>query len=146
VYETNLARAILRCAGGHYGKPAFLNSAKHGSLMLAWPMPSVPVPTTDVFELLMAQVSAGIKSLPMAISEWNGVSREGAFQLLEQVAIDNEEMAERVPSLSPERPEPRPEEPAPTHSAPEASDEPVDSGAEEDDTVVAEELQVGEMV
>ena len=50
--------------------------------------------------MLLGQVTAGIKSLPMAVSEWYGVDREAAFLLLEQVELDNTELKERAPTLA----------------------------------------------
>lgn len=100
IYETAISRCILRCAGNHYGRPDLVNDAKHGKLTLGWPQPSVPVPTQDNLDLLLGQVSAGIKSLPMAVSEWYGVDREAAFLLLEQVELDNVELKKRAPTLA----------------------------------------------
>jgi hypothetical protein len=100
LYETNIARMILRCAGGHYGRQDLIRAAKVGKLSLAWPQPSVPVPTKDNLDLLLEQVQAGFKSLVMATSEWYGCEREQAFQILEQVEADNAELAERAPTLA----------------------------------------------
>lgn len=100
LYETDLARTILRCAGGHYGRPELVADAKVGSLTLSWPQPSVPVPTQDNLDLLLGQVTAGIKSLPMATAEWYGCDRECAFKILEQVEADNKELEKRAPTLA----------------------------------------------
>jgi hypothetical protein len=100
LYETDIARTILRCAGGHYGRPELVNDAKVGSLTLSWPQPSVPVPTQDNLDLLLGQVTAGIKSLPMATAEWYGCDRECAFKILEQVEADNKELEKRAPTLA----------------------------------------------
>jgi hypothetical protein len=100
LYETEIARCILRCAGGHYGRPDLLRAAKTGKLSLAWPQPSVPVPTKDNLDLLLEQVNAGLKSLVMATCEWYGCEREQAFQILEQIEADNAELEERAPTLA----------------------------------------------
>jgi hypothetical protein len=100
LYETEIARTILRCAGGHYGRPELVQDAKVGSLTLSWPQPSVPVPTQDNLDLLLGQVTAGIKSLPMATAEWYGCDRECAFKILEQVELDNAELKRRAPTLA----------------------------------------------
>jgi Phage portal protein, SPP1 Gp6-like len=103
VYETAIARCVLRCAGNHYGKRNLVASSKSGSMALGWPQPSVPVPTQDNLDLLVGQVTVGIKSLVMAAQEWYGVDREQALQLLEQVELDNTELAQRAPTLAPQR-------------------------------------------
>jgi hypothetical protein len=100
LYETEIARTILRCAGNHYGKADLAASAESGSLTLGWAQPSVPVPTPDNLELTMGQVSAGFKSLAMALMEWYGVDREGAFQILEQIEKDNAELKKRAPGIA----------------------------------------------
>jgi hypothetical protein len=100
LYETEIARTILRCSGGHYGRADLTRAAKTGKLSLAWPQPSVPVPTKDNLDLLLEQVTAGFKSLVMATSEWYGCEREQAFQILEQVEKDNAELEERAPTLA----------------------------------------------
>jgi hypothetical protein len=109
LYETNIGRCILRCVGNHYGKAKLAASAESGSMALGWPQPSVPVPTPDNLDLLLKQVYAGFKSLPMAVSEWSGVDREGAFQILEQVEKDNAELKARAPNIAAKL-EPKPDE------------------------------------
>ena len=99
LYESNIARMILRCGGGHYGKPELVAAAKTGKMTLGWPQPSVPVPTADNLLLLQQQVTNGYKSMPMAMQEWYGCDREQAFLLMEQIEADNVEMAKRVPTL-----------------------------------------------
>jgi hypothetical protein len=100
LYETNIARMILRAAGNHYGKPELVDAAKTGKMTLGWPQPSVPVPTKDNLDLLDEQVTKGYKSMPMAFQEWYGCDREQAFLLMEQIEADNKEMALRVPTLA----------------------------------------------
>lgn len=104
LYETAIARTILTCAGTHFGKPALVASAQKGSLALGWPQPSVTVPTQDNLDLLKCEIEAGFKSLVMAVGEWYSVDREAAFQLLEQIEEDNEELKKRAPSLAPQPP------------------------------------------
>jgi hypothetical protein len=131
LYETNIARTILRCGGNHYNRANLVAAAKAGKLALGWPQPTVPVPTADNLDLLLAQVERGIKSLPMVCQEWYGVDREQAFQILEQVEKDNAELAKRAPSLVPRREDDQVDD----NEAPEESDdEDRDdlSGADED--------------
>ena len=99
LYESKIARCILRCAGGYYGKSQLVSDAKKGSLALGWPQPTVPVPTADNLELGLTEVSSGIASLPQFVSKWYGVDREQAFVILEQIQDDNAEMKKRVPEL-----------------------------------------------
>lgn len=98
VYEHDLARTILTCAGNHYRKSALL-AASAGIMSLGWPMASVPVPTDDNFKFQLDQVNAGIISLPMLIQQFFGMSREEAFMQLEQVEADNSELKKRAPKL-----------------------------------------------
>ncbi len=138
IYETSIARTILRCAGNHYSKPALVNDAKVGMLTIAWPQPTVPVPTQDNLDLLLGQVSAGIKSLPMATMEWYGCDRESAFKILEQVELDNEELKRRAPTLALQGaglPKPVDPDDDPDHDPDhEGDDDGTDeTGAEEDD-------------
>jgi hypothetical protein len=100
LYETNIGRTILRCAGNHYGRADLVAAAKKGSLALGWDQPSVPVPTADNLDLSIKQVFAGYASLPMAIQKWYGVDREGAFQILEQIEKDNAELKKRAPGIA----------------------------------------------
>jgi hypothetical protein len=131
LYETEIARTILRCAGGHYGRADLTRAAMKGKLSLAWPQPSVPVPTKDNLDLLLEQVGAGFKSLVMATSEWYGCEREQAFQILEQVEKDNAELEERAPTLALRRGDEEDNE----GTDPSSDDKPTDelSGADEDD-------------
>lgn len=99
LYESDLARTILRCAGNHYGRPKLVAAAKAGKLSLSWPQATVPVPTQDNLELALGQVQAGLLSLPMLVQQWFGLQREPAFLHLEQVEADNAELKKRAPGL-----------------------------------------------
>jgi hypothetical protein len=83
-------------------------------------------------------------SLPMAVSQWYGVDREGAFCILEQVEEDNEELMKRAPTLAPQPP---PEEAPPSNGQPSANGktgmEAELTGEPEDDTEVAEQTAGG---
>jgi Phage portal protein, SPP1 Gp6-like len=125
LYETNIGRTILRCSGNHYGNAGLVAAAKKGTLALGWPQPSVPVPTPDNLDLLLKQVYAGFKSLPMAVSEWSGVDREGAFQVLEQVEKDNAELKRRAPNIAAKLEPPKPDD--------DEEDEPGDGGVNASD-------------
>jgi Phage portal protein, SPP1 Gp6-like len=100
LYETAIARLILRCSGNHYGRSNLVTAAKDGKLALGWPQPTVPVPTADNLDLAMRQVSAGIMSLPMLCQQWYGMDREQSFMHLEQVEADNAELAKRAPTIA----------------------------------------------
>jgi hypothetical protein len=99
IYETNLAKTILTCAGNHYGKQQLANSAKSGRLVTAWPKPSVPVPTTDALELGLGEVQAGLKSLLGLIQDWYGVTRDQALELAKQISKDNADLTKINPDL-----------------------------------------------
>jgi hypothetical protein len=100
LYETEIARTVLRCAGNHYGKPGLVAAADAGRLTLGWPQPTVPVPTADNLELMMGQVSSGLKSLIMAVMEWYGLDRDGAIALLEQIEDDRRDLMKAAPSIA----------------------------------------------
>lgn len=100
LYESDLARTILRCAGNHYGRPKLVAAAKAGKLSISWPQTTVPVPTQDNLDLALGQVSAGLLSLPMLAQQWFGLQREQAFLHLEQVEADNTELKKRAPTLA----------------------------------------------
>jgi hypothetical protein len=99
VYEASLAKTILTCAGTHYGIPSLVSSAKSGRLALAWPKPSVPIPTADVLELGIAEVQAGLKSLLMLVQDWYGVGREQALQIMEQIQEDQADAGKINPAI-----------------------------------------------
>jgi hypothetical protein len=100
VYEANLAKVVLTCAGNHYGMPRLAASAKAGRLALAWPKPSVPVPTADVLELAVAEVNAGVKSRLQLIQDWYGIQRDQALQLAAQMMQDDADLAAANPALA----------------------------------------------
>ncbi len=136
LYETEIARCILRCAGGHYKRAELVTAAKSGKLALGWPQPTVPVPTQDNLDLLLGQVERGLKSLVMAAQEWYGVDRESAFQILEQVEEDNEELQQRAPSLAMQKPE----EEEDNEGGDESSDKAEETGEDEDSATRDEKL------
>lgn len=109
-YETELARVILTCAGNHYGRPQYVASAASGTLALAWPQPSVPIPTQDRLELLQAEVRVGLKSYLMSVEEWYGVDRAQAIHIVQQIEADQAALAAIAPGL------------AESHARPEADD------------------------
>jgi len=122
IYETDGARTILTCLGNHYRRPKLVRSAQTGNLILGWPAPSVPVPTNDWFELELAKIAAGTKSLIMTIQEIYGVTRDHALQILRQIRADQDEAKGIVPeSVLFARPE-APDEEQPDPSGAEDTD------------------------
>lgn len=97
VYEQDLARRTLSCAGHHYGRPELLASATAGRLVLGWPQPTIPVPTEDTLALLKDEVASGFKSFLMAIQQWYGIGRDEAEELLRQVRRDTDLVATIFP-------------------------------------------------
>jgi hypothetical protein len=113
VYECDLAKKTLLCAGNHYGKTELVAAAEAGRLLVTWPQPSIPIPTPDGLQLLVAEVQAGMKSHLQAIAQWNGIGREAALELVEQMAQDDADLAKAHPDLAEinvPKPEPTPEE------------------------------------
>lgn len=98
IYEEGLARTILACAGAYYGRPAPAAGADAGHLALAWPMPTIPVPTDDWLNLQLMREQAGLTSKIMITMEDYGVGREQAIGILERVAEDNELLATLMPA------------------------------------------------
>jgi hypothetical protein len=110
VYETNLARTILHCAGSHYGRPELAAAAAGLRLLLAWPEPSIPIPGPDRDLADQAELSLGIKSRIQLVMERRGLSREQAVAYLEQVALDEAEFARLTPEMTAEPDENEPAE------------------------------------
>jgi hypothetical protein len=100
VYEGELARTVLRCAGNHYRRAELVTAAAKGILSLGWPAPSIPVPTDDWLQTEVAKVQAGLKSLIMVAQEMYGVAREQAVEILRQVKADQDELQTIMPDLS----------------------------------------------
>lgn len=100
VYENDLARRTLLCAGNHYGMPELVNSARKGRLVLGWPQPTIPVPTEDTLKLLQEEVGSGFKSHLMALQQWYGVSRDEALVLIEQIKTDTDELKKVFPDIA----------------------------------------------
>jgi hypothetical protein len=114
IYETGLARTILRCAGNHYGRADLVQAAKAGKLSLGWPAPSVVVATADWLDTEKLKVEMGVKSVVMVAQEMYGVPREQALEIIKQVTVDQEELVAINPDLKP----PTPEELAAAQQAP----------------------------
>lgn len=93
-YETEIARAILECAGNHYGVPAFLDALPTLTMNLSWPEPSIITPGPERDESDDYQRRNKITSLTMSIQERFGFSREQAQEHLKQVAEDFEDEQE----------------------------------------------------
>ncbi len=106
IYETDLARTILRCAGNHYRRADLLRDAVKGKLSLGWPAPSVIVATADWLDTEKLKVEMGLKSVVMVAQEMYGVPREQALEILKQVTEDQEELIAINPDL---KPSPQPE-------------------------------------
>lgn len=123
VYEGDLAKRTLVCCGNHYGKSELVVAAHNGRLVLGWPQPSIPIPTPDGLQLLVAEVQAGMKSHLQAIMQWNGISRVEALELVEQMATDDADLAAAHPILAEVNvPKPEPEEPGPGENGKKDSD------------------------
>ncbi len=98
VYEQDLARRTLLCAGSHYGRPELVASARSGRMVLGWPQPTIPVPTSDTLDLLKDEVASGFKSLVSAVGQWYGIGHDDAVELLKQIKRDNDLVASIFPT------------------------------------------------
>ena len=99
-FEHDLAKRTLLCVGNHYGVANLKTAAIAGRITLAWPQPTIPVPTQDSLELLNLEVSSGYKSHLMALQQWYGLaSRDEAVELLRQIKEDTEELATLYPTI-----------------------------------------------
>lgn len=108
IYEENLGKVTLIAAGNHYGKPALVTAGKKGSMALAWPQPSIPVPTPDRLQLSVGEVQAGIKSQLMLIQDWYGVDRAQALEIAEQIEKDQADLKAVAPTLTAQPPQQEP--------------------------------------
>ena len=126
IYEENLAKLMLICAGNHYGRADLVAAGKKGMLSLGWPQPSIPVPTPDRLELAVGEVQAGIKSHLMLIQDWYGVDRSQALEIAAQIEKDQADLKKAAPSLAAE-----PQKPADT--PPDQDDQDQSTGSDESD-------------
>jgi len=102
--ESELAKAVLTCAGNHYGHPELVEQAKAVRLLLSWADPRIPVPGPERDQADEWEMQTGIKSRVMVVMERYGLSRDQALEHLAQVAADNEE-AEAIAPMEEETPE-----------------------------------------
>ena len=86
--ECDIAKAILECAGNHYGKPELVNAGRTGRLTLGWPEPTIPVPGPDRDATNAAAIAGGTKSKTMVVMETYSCDRPQALEILKQIAED----------------------------------------------------------
>jgi hypothetical protein len=99
-YESDLAWRTLTCMGGHYGREDLIRSADNGKLELAWPETTLAVTTLDNLQLVEAKVQSGYMSRLMAFQEIFDLSREQALAKVEQIRIDDEDIAKINPQMA----------------------------------------------
>ncbi len=87
-YETEIARAILTCAGNHYGRPELTAAGAGPSLLLGWPEPTITTPGADRDHSDAWRMQMGLASRTQILMERDGCSRDQALRKLEQVARD----------------------------------------------------------
>lgn len=104
IFEEDLARAILECAGAFYRHDEWIVQARTGHMLLGWPIPTIPIQTDDWLNLQLAREAAGLTSKIMITMETYGIGREQAIAILEQVKEDRDELA-RLGIEMPEEPE-----------------------------------------
>jgi hypothetical protein len=103
VYEEDLGKRSLICAGNHYGGTTgagLVSAAAKGKLTTGWPQPAIPVPTPDRLQLLQDEVKTGFTSYIQAVAQWYGVPRAEALEMIKQIETDNAELLTLAPSLA----------------------------------------------
>ena len=100
VYEEDLAKRTLICAGNHYGKPELVSQTELGHLTAGWPRPRLAVVTTDILDVGIAEVQNGLKSHLMLIQDTYGIGRDEALALLEQMKEDDADVAKIMPEVA----------------------------------------------
>ena len=99
VYEHDIGKRSLLCAGNHYGIESLAKAAMDGHMVCVWPQPRLAVNTPDKLELIQGEVQAGFKSHLMAVQDWYGVGRDEALDIVEQIKDDEEELKRIFPEL-----------------------------------------------
>ena len=90
IYEADLARVILACAGRFYRRPQLVAEAAAGKLAVTWPLPNIPIQTDDWLQLQLMRYQAGLTSKIAITMDTYGCSRDQAIAILEQVREDRE--------------------------------------------------------
>ena len=90
IYECDLARVILACAGKFYRRPRLVAEAAAGKLAVTWPLPNIPIQTDDWLQLQLMRYQAGLTSKIAITMDTYGCSRDQAIAILEQVREDRE--------------------------------------------------------
>ena len=90
IYECDLARVILACAGKFYRRPQLVAEAAGGKLAVTWPLPNIPIQTDDWLQLQLMRYQAGLTSKIAITMDTYGCSRDQAIAILEQVKEDRE--------------------------------------------------------
>ena len=88
LYETELAKCILMCAGNHYGIPVLVTEAEGLDLMLGWPESKIATPGPERNEEDTWRVQMGLVSRIGLLMERDGCSQAQAIQKIKQVAKD----------------------------------------------------------
>lgn len=128
-FEEDLARLVLLCSGNHYRRPDLAAAAEAGRLALAWPQPSLAIPTPDRLEMLQGEVALGYKSQLQALAEWYGVDREQALAIVARIEADDAELRRLAPAYAAAVLAARPTEP--TDPEPTAADDDPDAAGVE---------------
>lgn len=99
IYESQIARKILLCAGNYYDDPALVQAAHEGTLTLGWSDPSIPFPSVDRNEIYKGEIEMGVRSRLQIIQEVYGCDRDRALAILEQIAQDKKDEDRLLPML-----------------------------------------------
>ncbi len=127
-FEAQIAKAILTCAGNHYGKADLLTAAETGRLTLGWPEPTIPIPGPDRDEADANAMAMGIKSELMVIQERYGCTRDQALEMVKQIEQDKADVAKLRPE---QEAEPDPADPGKDDQGGTDDEQPADDTAEQ---------------
>ncbi len=111
VYETELAKVVLTCAGytdesgGRYANAESLAAAAEDlELLLTWP--EIQLPSIDRDNADQHAIQMGLTSRLMVIQDRYGLNREQAIERVKQIRIDGDEADEIDPPPVPVAPPP----------------------------------------
>lgn len=109
-WEASLARVCLTAAGAYYGRADLAAAGLGGRLQLAWPPPSIDLPSADRDEQDRSSLELGMESRVMIAMRRFGLSREQALEHLRQAAEDEAELGRDLDEPEPP-PQPAADEP-----------------------------------
>jgi hypothetical protein len=91
-WEHSLAEVVLAVGGAYYSRPELLAAAADLDLTAVWPEPQIPIPDPARDEIDENRLAMGLTSRVMLVMERSGLDRDGALELIGQVARDEAEV------------------------------------------------------